>query len=517
MKKTILYLLLTILGTFQMTAQEYEYIPLVREGVKWVYYYENYDNSHPDSNLAIGKVYLTLELKGDTLIDGKSYKALHKYFGDNINTENDTIPIYLREEDKVVYGIVPDGKMYHDCPIYGIDIEMVSSQVQNGKEFILYDFNDPITFCQEYSDFYQEQEEKYEETGNQFFKPFRFADYVIINGHRVKRYVFNLILNCCFIEGIGFDSILHGYLLGFGYHNLMFMDDPVFSLSHVIEDDRVIYRSASEVEDYPRLPIARPDVKWINEHISISDGDTICYYYTYEFKPIENDQQDYNCFYSSYNELNPCVDSIVSLGRNWVTFFECIQNKMLEPIMNHGVNLIDFDCTNWMHKIYDIYRFDKADISSNCILNYYIDHQKENILNRENFVEVNPITIEGISCNRYAYIGEEGDTLAYVVEGIGFDSRDMGDLLTPFTRKPDPDADYQEWCGLSHVVKDGKIIYKGMRYRHGAFDAIDEVVADQMRYPTDPHYYNLMGQPVGTEVPTAPGIYIHKGKKIIVR
>ncbi len=33
-----------------------------------------------------------------------------------------------------------------------------------------------------------------------------------------------------------------------------------------------------------------------------------------------------------------------------------------------------------------------------------------------------------------------------------------------FTRKPDPNADYQEWCGLSHVIKDGKIIYKGMCY-----------------------------------------------------
>jgi hypothetical protein len=125
--------------------------------------------------------------------------------------------------------------------------------------------------------------------------------------------------------------------------------------------------------------------------------------------------------------------------------------------------------------------------------------------------------IEGITCRRWCYVGDDGEPLAYVVEGIGFDSRDMGDLLTPFTRQPDHDADYQEWCGLSHVVKDGKIIYKGMRYRHGAFTGIDEVVTDQPQRPFDPNYYNLMGQTVGQDVPTAPGIYIHQGKKVVVR
>jgi hypothetical protein len=89
--------------------------------------------------------------------------------------------------------------------------------------------------------------------------------------------------------------------------------------------------------------------------------------------------------------------------------------------------------------------------------------------------------IEGVSCSRYAYVNEQGDTMCYVVEGIGFDSKCMGDLLTPFTRIPDLNADYQEYCGLSHVIKDGKIIYKGMRYRelYGDVDGDGEVtIAD---------------------------------------
>ena len=120
-------------------------------------------------------------------------------------------------------------------------------------------------------------------------------------------------------------------------------------------------------------------------------------------------------------------------------------------------------------------------------------------------------------CNRFAYIGDDGEVKAYIVEGIGFDSYDMGDLLTPFTRKPDPNADYQEYCGLSHVIKDGKIIYKGMRYNPDNMTGVDEVVADKTRRPYDPNYYNLMGQSMGVEVPATPGIYIHNGKKIVVR
>jgi hypothetical protein len=138
-------------------------------------------------------------------------------------------------------------------------------------------------------------------------------------------------------------------------------------------------------------------------------------------------------------------------------------------------------------------------------------------LTEENLVEVEPVMIEGVECGRVAYLDEDGVPLAYIVEGIGFDSRDMGDLLTPFTRRPDHDADYQEWCGLSHVVKDGQIIYKGMRYRHGAFSGIDEVATERPQHSTDGNYYNLMGQPMGQDVPTTPGIYIHQGKKIVVR
>ena len=135
MKKLLLLSILAMLGMTQLAAQDdYEYVPFVREGVKWVYSYTNVDemDQPADPNLAYGTVYLTLEIKGDTVINGKTYKAMHKYYGDAINAVNDTIPVYLREQDKVVYGIVPDGKTYADCPI-GRFIHSLKNYIINGE------------------------------------------------------------------------------------------------------------------------------------------------------------------------------------------------------------------------------------------------------------------------------------------------------------------------------------------------------------------------------------------------
>ena len=149
MKKTILFTLMALQGMIQVVAQEYEYVPFVREGVKWVYYINDY-NYHVDfyTNPARGdnKVYLTLEFKGDTVIDGRIYKALHLYSGTTINEENDIIPVFLREEDKKVYGIIPDSIKHDHCLIYNYLDGCLNGQDHwyRGEEFLIYDFQDPV-------------------------------------------------------------------------------------------------------------------------------------------------------------------------------------------------------------------------------------------------------------------------------------------------------------------------------------------------------------------------------------
>jgi hypothetical protein len=71
--------------------------------------------------------------------------------------------------------------------------------------------------------------------------------------------------------------------------------------------------------------------------------------------------------------------------------------------------------------------------------------------------------------------------------------------------------------GLSHVVENGEIVYKGKWYSPEITLGVGEVVVDLSQHVQDGNYYNLMGQPVGKDVPTVPGIYIHQGKKILVR
>ena len=258
----------------------------------------------------------------------------------------------------------------------------------------------------------------------------------------------------------------------------------------------------------------------MNERVTVENGDTTLYYYKYEFRGCDS-QGFALCYDYSGETLDGSAAQLVAQYQSWDYGLDTSngmirRNIPFEKVKREGRDMIDYDC-GLGYGYWKMYHFDNYStvIDNDYTPSWYIGRQKDNFLTTENLIEVDPLIIEGIICRRFAYIGEQGDTLAYIVQGIGFDSRDMGDLLTPFTRKPDPNADYQEWCGLSHVIKDGKIIYKGMRYREGAYDAIDEVVTDQRRMMDD-NYYDLMGRAVGKEVPTTPGIYIHNGNKICV-
>ena len=220
MKKFFLIILLALLSISHTTAQEY--VPFVREGVKWIC-----DISNGPLFQECSKHFFTLELKGDVEINGNVYMAMHKYSSDCIDPESDTVLVYLREEDKVVYGIVPDGKTYPDYPI-GMDGGAdLLAQIAAGEEFLLYDFNKPVEFIQNgIANPNQEQPV--------------ITDLTDIAGKKAKRFISHYYNHnfgdFCMIEGVGFDGMWLWYPLGYSNtHHI--------SLSHVIENGEVIYRS----------------------------------------------------------------------------------------------------------------------------------------------------------------------------------------------------------------------------------------------------------------------------------
>ena len=287
-------------------------------------------------------------------------------------------------------------------------------------------------------------------------------------------------------------------------------------------------------QDDTPLPIVREGVKWVNEKVIVDHGDTTRYYYNYEiygdFDDFSSDENDFAyiglghkaCFYYTGDELDVNTDSLIAGLKSTIYSTFCGRNYAYHAV-KHSLCLGLIGHETWMYSFYE----DSYEDTNFNIVEFYLESQdvlgysgvypRDPYLTHENFTEVEPVEIEGKTCHRWSIVGNDGDTLAYVVEGIGFDSRDMGDLLTPFTLRPDPDADYQEWCGLSHVVKDGEIIYKGMRYRSDVHVGIDEAVADRPGRTLDGNYYDLTGRNVGRDVPATPGIYIHQGKKIVVR
>ena len=472
MRRALLLTLLALLGLSQMAAQD-DYTPFVREGVQWVCYFENYKDFDV-MGFQPGRTFFTLEIKGDTVIDGKAYKAMHKYSGNAIDPDNDTVLVYLREENRIVYAIIPEG-MASDSFLVGYgDIwdYNIYEEAKSGKEIILYEFNETESY---YKYIFGRKQDELSYLG---------VDKVDVGGQQVNRHTFNYrVRSFYFIEGIGYDGFISGYPLSYLYT----LGDYFYYLSHVVENGKTIYKSVNYRQPGPydgRMPMAREGMQWVFERVTLDHGEATSQYYTYELRGMDPrgfpSSENYDptfrksilCRYYEGTKPNGSDGEIVVSLREMISSFEepwFIDNTVMDKVAAEGRNLIRRVYLNDDHHVETPYMY--CHTSPESGLQRYIGLQlPPKILTTDNFTLVEPVEIDGYSCNRYAYVDESGQVQCYIIEGIGIDSRDMGDLLAPLTRKPDPDADYQEFCGLSHVIMDGKIIYKGMRYNAEAVE-----------------------------------------------
>lgn len=531
MKKTLLFTLFALLGITQAVAQEYEYVPFVREGVKWVYRIYNDGGFYPtDPSVPEGRTYMKLEFKGDTTINGKIYKAMHKYHGDTINREHDTIPIYMREENKVVYGIVPDGRCYADCPIGIWEDHALFEKMFSGEEFILYDFNDPITFCKT----------------RLKTDSLLYTDVISIGKNKAKRYVFNYIGDFSIVEGIGYSGY-SSYTLFLWWTPEITMkmklpnresyQEAIFSLSYVVEDGEIIYTPSGnqptpdpEPSDYEYVPLVREGVKWVYYYEndfgpSVLDMPEGTQYYSFEmkgdvligdkhYKPVilthyldengkEKEVEDFMPIY--LREEDKVVYAIHADGIQHpqcpVGIYQYIgypYNGLPLPAPSEEFVLYDF---NDPKAFYDTFFEEKAPWSGSEGYDPYVEYLKTDTVTLGNHQS---------KCHYFNFIYYAENK---IIEGVGYDGY-VGMPLFYFDKRI---AGFQVDYYLSHVIENGEIIYRGIHYNPDNRVGIDEVMTAMPQRAVDPNYYNLMGQPVGTDVPTTPGIYIHQGKKIAVR
>mgnify|MGYP006916041955 CR=1 FL=1 len=236
MKKLFLILMLALLGMTQLAAQEYEYVPFVREGVKWFYYYNN--PFLPEIfDMDFGVHYYSFEVKGDFENGGKHYKqvSLTHYLDEDTKEIESFIPVYLREEDKVVYAIHPDGIWYPQCPV-GFFSSVRSQEppfTTTTEEFILYDFNNPVVL---YGN---------NEPGSWAF--YQNTDTISFGSYHSKRHHYQTTYTENYecgddwiVEGIGYDGIVGMPLFYFELPVTGLQVD--YHLSHVIEDGEIIYK-----------------------------------------------------------------------------------------------------------------------------------------------------------------------------------------------------------------------------------------------------------------------------------
>ena len=271
MKKIILGLLM-LMGITGVQAQEYEYVPLVREGVKWVYYLHmtKYDDN---GGYISGWTPLTLELKGDTSLTNLSTTRLYKkcymtldpeyarFFPIETDENGTVLVAMLRENDKRVYAVYTEEYMnafilrpvihsYVTGIALGGDRFADPEYIQN-EEWMIYDFNEPELFLNfSRPKFVADGVCKYN-----FWKAIE-KENVTINGTVRKKYaityegrVYDEVVqeDPMLIEGIGqvspwAEMYLCTFISPHGelYHTTM----TYCKFSHVEENNEVVYKGA---------------------------------------------------------------------------------------------------------------------------------------------------------------------------------------------------------------------------------------------------------------------------------
>ena len=431
--KKILLLLLALMSFGHLYADEY--IPLLREGVKWVCVETKIGVEEEDYGLR----YYTIEVKGDTVVDGVTYKKCYRY--SDVNWDEDfvvpcskTKPFaLLREEGRKVYA-------YNKEPFNGNYSLMDDEYGTVGNDELLYEFEENGRFKFEgYKSFLDQESEIYSIIDDDY------------SG-------FGL-----FVEGVGFDSNMYGDLLSPFYYSAFCTCSykSYIGLHHMEDaDGNIIYKGAAyrdqSADEY--IPLLREGVKWVyietkyGMYGDSGDDYEIPRFYTIEMRgDTVIDGTTYKKCYR-YSDVDWSNEDVIF----------CSNSKPLALLREEGRALYAYNGDNFY------FRISQSLAEFPWWYEWSEDGEKDLMLYK--FDEDEYFKFEGcipfLNQNSEVYYYEEyGTERGVFVEGIGFDSDVYGDLLTPFYYGPFCLCIFYSEAGLHHVEDAaGNIIYKGAAY-----------------------------------------------------
>ena len=226
--KKIIFTLLGLLMVTSASAEESEYVPLVREGVVWEYVGHHFEDEN--ENIILRPVLYTLEFDGTTTINGLLYHNIYRTDYDELGTAQEPYLVaYVREEDKIVTAIKNYEHYYWwDIPETLYDFNKPMFLPDDVDEFA--ELNYPIS---EYSmvDTYQEFEV---EIGQTIRKGYQIIAYDAPDDPEYPWLSFKTI------EGIGVDCNFGDLLIP--YRDYITSINPMASLSAVYENGELVYK-----------------------------------------------------------------------------------------------------------------------------------------------------------------------------------------------------------------------------------------------------------------------------------
>ena len=394
------------------SADEYQYSPLVKEGKKWVEYYEN------TMDFTSGIIYY--QFKGETEINGITYHNLYATLNSD-KIANETTPIaYVREQDRKVFAIVNESNVV-DFPqgYYPLEIDRCQYDASS-NEFFIYDFND-ITSPYDTSGFAGEVN----------------ISQTDVNGQMVNIYSVpsNEII---YFDDAGMDK--HEFVVqeGVGTLHEVFINPwpfyPTnglhFNLAWVEDDGQYLYKGAFydkaiQLVKQEYVPLVREGVVWeyVEYNSELGIHPDVASIYTLEFNGVC--EEGYKLYRTDYNANGTANEPYLIAYANEA-------NKVVTLNIDDNLPYYLNDYTIAFDKIYDYNNDELYFLPDEAI---YMSYQLANVDGSVAFtVEVGNTTRKGYHVN---YDAEHDiDTREFkIIEGIGVDCM-YGDLFEPFRTFP---------------------------------------------------------------------------------